>query len=118
MGDDTSDDLHVDGPGRFSHSVTQEPGATVISLTGELDVYTSPALKDTLTQLADDDARAVTFDLAGLEFVDSTGLGVLVSALTRSQELGGRATLRRPKPAIAKLLEITGLGTLFVVEPS
>lgn len=100
----------------FEVTRAQPGGETEVAVTGELDVYTSPRLRDLLDGLSDDEARTVVFDLSGMHFVDSTGLGLLVSALTRAQDLGGSARLRAPNPATAKLLEITGLGHLFAVE--
>ena len=54
-------------------------------------------------------------DLAQLDFIDSTGLYVLVSGLKRLRELGGDLGLRSPKPSAMKLFEMTGLSALFAI---
>ena len=99
--------------------VETDPGdPRVVRLHGEVDVYTSPELKELLDSVVLGDAagETIVIDLSGLDFIDSTGLGVLVGALKRARAGGGDVTLRGPQPSILKVLEITGLVTLFTIE--
>jgi anti-sigma B factor antagonist len=85
----------------------------VLAITGEVDMASAPGLRDQLQQL---DARNVIIDLSGVTFIDSTGLGVLVTALKRSREAGGHLVLRSPTRATRRVLDITGLSQLVPVE--
>jgi len=86
---------------------------TVCRLAGELDSINAPRLRTVLGELIDTE---VVVDLSGLEFIDSSGLGVLVGALKRFDAAGHRLRLRAPTTAIARVFSITGLDQAFVVE--
>jgi len=86
-----------------------------IRLSGELDMATAPMLGDELRRLVAEGATRVTVDLAGLAFIDSTGLSVLITGLKRLRQQGGDMALRSPTPGTRKVLEITGLTELFVI---
>ncbi len=99
----------------FSVSVTASDGAATVRVTGDLDCYTAPHLRSVLLALVDDGAQHVTLDIGGTQFVDSTGLSVLVGGLKRFREQGGSMVLEAPTPATLKLFEITGLQSVFDV---
>src|SRR5690348_8194883 len=63
------------------HSET--PGFTVIAVGGEIDVYTAPKLREKLISLVEAGSYQLIVDMEGVEFLDSTGLGVLVGGLKR-----------------------------------
>jgi anti-sigma B factor antagonist len=88
----------------------------VVSLEGELDLAAAPQLRECLVGLAERGATDIVLDVAQLEFIDSTGLSVLVMALNRTRAAGGSTVLRQPSPSILRLLEITGLLAIFGVE--
>ncbi len=91
-----------------------EAQGAVLSLAGELDMATAPALRRALDDLGAPGATIVV-DLAGLEFIDSSGLNELVLALRRQRDDGGDVVLRSPRPHTRKVLEIAGLTQLFTV---
>jgi anti-sigma B factor antagonist len=99
----------------FGIEVIQANEAAVVSISGELDIATAPRLRDELMELINSGIRAVIVDLAQLEFIDSTGLGVLVSALKRFREHGGDMALQSPRPAALKIFEMTGLANVFAI---
>lgn len=66
-----------------------EGDAAVISLTGEVDLYTAPELKQELVRLIEDGSRTVVIDMTDTTFIDSTTLGVLVSGVKRLRPLDG-----------------------------
>lgn len=99
----------------FGLDVTQGAADAVVRLTGELDVATAPQLSGELLGLIERGIRSVTVDLAKLEFIDSTGLSVLVSSLKRLRENGGDLTVRSPSPSAKKVFEITGLTHIFAI---
>jgi anti-sigma B factor antagonist len=90
-------------------------GDPVLRVHGEVDVYTSPALRDELYRIIDGGAKQVTLDLGGMDFIDSSGLGVLVGALKRVRERDGDLQLRSLQPSTRKVLEITGLTQVFAI---
>ena len=104
----------------FALSVSSEPNRLVVAVTGELDDYTSPALRDRVRkELEGRTGVDLTLDLSNMTFVDSTGLGVLVGIRRRVRETGGTLVLSGLTPATTKVLEITGLSRVFELdEPS
>ncbi|TAM61285.1 anti-sigma factor antagonist [bacterium] len=85
----------------------------VIDLVGEIDVYTSPAVKDAITQLIDEGHYHLLINLEGVRYIDSTGLGVLIGALKRVREHAGSVSLVCANPQIKKIFDITGLVKIF-----
>ena len=88
---------------------------TVLDVSGEVDVYTAPGLRDRITDLLDAGQHLLIVDLGGVEFLDSTGLGVLVAGLNRAREVGGSLSLVCPQERVLKLFRITGLDEVFTV---
>lgn len=87
----------------------------VVSVHGEVDLYTAPRLQTELAALAHDGASQVVVDLSKVEFCDSTGMNVLLSAMKRFREQGGNLELAAPRAAVRRILEVTGLDTVFSV---
>lgn len=93
---------------------TENSGSScTIALSGEVDVYTSPRLKQELVDIVDSGCLNVVVDLEKLNFIDSSGLGVLVSGLRRVKERGGTLRLVCTKDSILKIFRITGLDKVF-----
>ena len=87
-----------------------------MSLGGEIDLYTAPRLHGELVAiLSGDEPVQVVVDMSGIEFCDSTGMNVLLAAHRRARELGGDLELAAPRPAIRKVLRVTGLESVFTV---
>ena len=74
--------------------VKERSGWAVLSVQGEVDVYTAPQFREQLIQLVDQGQRSILVDLEGVEFLDSTGLGVLVGGLRRARVNGDRKSTR------------------------
>lgn len=99
----------------FQLSADESAEGAVLRIQGEVDVYTSPALRDELYRIIDGGAKRVTLDLGSMDFIDSSGLGVLVGALKRVRERDGDVELRSLQPSTRKVLEITGLTQVFTI---
>ncbi|MBV8217254.1 MAG: STAS domain-containing protein [Solirubrobacterales bacterium] len=99
----------------FSVEEHNQGGASVLAATGELDLRTSPELEDRLTQAFDRGAELVILDLRGIEFMDSTGLRVLLSAHQRAHESGRRFALVRGADQVERVLTLTGVRDLLTV---
>ena len=105
-------------PDEFSISTEDRDGGTHLTLHGELDLATAPELEQLVNERLDD-GQEVVVDLRGLEFMDSSGIRVLVAAHARAGRTGGRLVVVRPRPnsAVAKIVEISGLdGELTIVD--
>src|ERR1700745_1593686 len=89
------------------------PEAYVISLTGEIDLYTAPEFKQQLLEVIGEGARFVVVDLTQTPSIDSTTLGVLVGGLRRLRTNDGRLAIVCSDPNITKIFEITGLDRVF-----
>lgn len=103
-------------PQEFGVDVDMTDDATVVSVRGEVDLYTAPKLRERLDEAVQGDSPRVVVDLGQLDFIDSTGLGVLVGALKQARAAGGDVTLRNANRSTHKILEIAGLTELFTVE--
>ncbi len=99
----------------FAISERTLEGATVLAVTGEIDVATAPSLRTRLVDAEDAGQRVVVVDLSGVSFIDSTALGVLVGAHKRLTSVGGSLRLVVTEPRIRKVLEITDLARIFPV---
>ena len=93
----------------FRVEVRNADATTVISVSGELDLASSPALEEELERVAQSDAQLVVVDLRNLEFMDSTGLSVLVRAHQRAEENGRRLGLVNGSQQVQRLLTLTGV---------
>jgi anti-sigma B factor antagonist len=96
--------------------VQTSPGRSVLTVAGEVDVYTAPELQTRITALADSGQRQLVIDLAGVGFMDSTGLGALVAARDHVIATGGDLTLARVPARVGLLLRITGLDQAFPLD--
>lgn len=96
----------------------EQAGWTVLSLTGDLDVYTAPRLKEAIAKSVDDGAKQLALDLSEVRFLDSTGLAVIVGGLKRAKENDGALILVAPNEQIRRILTITDLIKILVVKDS
>jgi anti-sigma B factor antagonist len=94
--------------------VEQQGASTVLVPRGEIDLDTAPALREALVAAIGDGARIIV-DLEAVSFIDSVGLGMLVSGLKRARSQGGDLELVCTSQAILKPLEITGLDRVFTI---
>jgi anti-sigma B factor antagonist len=98
--------------------VTERDGATVLAVRGEVDVYTAPRLREKLLELSSQGKHDIVVDLEGVDFLDSTGLGVLVGGLKRLRSHDGDLVLVCTQHRILKVFEITGLTKVFSIHDS
>jgi anti-sigma B factor antagonist len=93
-------------------------GVDVVSMTGEVDLYTAPDLKATIYEVLDSGASDIILDMTGLEFMDSAGLGVLVGTLKRVRSVGGSLYLVCDRDNLLKVFSLTGLDKVFAICPT
>jgi anti-sigma B factor antagonist len=94
----------------------REGGKWMIELKGEIDIYSAPELKKTLNRALDEKIDDMHLDCSELNYMDSTGLGVLIGVLKRIKENNKNIYLKNLKPNVMKLFKITGLDKIFIVE--
>ena len=86
-----------------------------ITLKGEIDIYNVPEFKEILLSIPDEKEGNINIDCTDLTYIDSTGLGVLISMFKRVKEYQGSIKVTNLKPHIAKIFTITGLDKTFSV---
>ena len=90
-------------------------GAYVISLAGEVDLYTAPEFKQQLLDVIGQGGKEVVVDFSDTTFIDSTTLGVLVVGVKRLRTNDGQLSLVCSDRNITKIFEITGLDRVFAI---
>jgi anti-sigma B factor antagonist len=90
----------------------------VLEVSGEVDIYTAPKLREKLVELIDAGNDRIVVDLEGVGFMDSTGLGSLVAGLKRIRERDGELAIVCTREPVLKVLGITGLDRVFPVHDS
>jgi anti-sigma B factor antagonist len=97
---------------------SETPGYTVIAVGGEIDVYSAPKLREKLISLVEAGSYQLIVDMEGVEFLDSTGLGVLVGGLKRVRAHDGWIDLVCTQTRILRIFKITGLNKVFSIHNS
>ncbi len=90
----------------------------VVDVGGEIDVYTAPKLRERLVGLINSGHHDLIVNLEGVDFLDSTGLGVLVGALKRVRAHEGTLVLVCTQERLLKIFRITGLAKVFPIYDS
>lgn len=90
----------------------------VVDVKGEIDVYTAPKLREKMIELVSEGSYDVVVNLESVDFLDSTGLGVLVGALKRVKAHDGSMALVCTQHKILKIFKITGLTRVFPIHDS
>jgi len=99
-------------------STREVDGTTIVAVGGEIDVYTAPKLRDKITELVGDGVFSIVIDMEAVEFLDSTGLGVLVGGLKKVRAHDGSLELVCTQDRLLKIFRITGLAKVFVIHDS
>ncbi len=93
----------------LSIKITENGSARVVRLEGSCDLATAPKLRQALHSLAGADVTEVFLDVRELQFIDSTGLGVVLGAMRRLRETGGTLRIAGAQGIVRRVLEITDL---------
>ncbi len=96
-------------------NIERSESICTVTLGGEVDVYTAPRLKESLVSAIQDGCVNVVVDMENVGFIDSSGLGVLVSALRRAREREGTVRVVCTRDNILKIFRITGLDKVFPI---
>lgn len=102
----------------LSLDTRHENGHTIIEVGGEIDVYTAPKLRDQISELVADGNYNLVIDLENVDFLDSTGLGVLVGGLKKLRAHDGSMLLICTQERLLKIFRITQLAKVFSIYQS
>ncbi len=95
-----------------------EPGITVVEISGRLTLGNSlQSLETSVRRLIEDGSRKLIFDLAGLDSVDSAGLGMLIGANGLMEQSGGKVRISGAHGSVAKILGVVHLDRLMALDP-
>ncbi len=100
----------------INRNFDEEKNAWSIFLKGEVDIYTASQLKETLNDMVSSKAEDVIVDASELDYIDSTGLGVLIGILKRLKQQEKDIYILNARQNVKKLFSITGLDKIFKVE--
>jgi anti-sigma B factor antagonist len=104
---------------RLSVRLSLEAGVSVVSVSGEVDVFTSEVLREHLLRVITDEAfGGLVVDLNGVRFIDSTGIGVLVGVWHRVQATDRRMALARPSRPVRTVLHTAHLEKILAAQDS
>lgn len=95
-----------------------DDGVPVISVTGELDLLTAPALEDSLLAVPEGASGAVIVDLARCTFIDLRGLRILLAARERLERSSRPLVLVAGNPNVLRVFTVTRVADLFTIHPS
>lgn len=96
----------------------EQDGHTLLAIAGEIDVYTAPKLRDKITELVNAGHHSLILDMENVDFLDSTGLGVLVGGLKKIRAQDGTMALICSQDRLLKIFKITGLAKVFTIYSS
>ena len=97
------------------HEQAVDDETTVITVRGEIHVSTAPEFSRLLTEAIAKGHTRMVLDLTDVEFIDSTGLSVLLNTLRRLTRAGGALALVATNPTVLRLFEITKLDSTFAI---
>jgi anti-anti-sigma factor len=100
----------------MNHSINITAEAVEITVTGRLTFKYHKEYKDFLDDLLKNEVKTFVFDLAGVEFIDSAGLGMLLIAKQKSQAQGTNVLLRRPPDNVKRMLQVAKFDKIFDIQ--
>jgi anti-sigma B factor antagonist len=109
---------HPGYPEPVEISKTEEKGASILQLNGEIDLHASPTLRAELQSLVEAKTPAIVADFSGVQYIDSSGLATLVEYVRDSKPYGGKIALFGLQPKVKMVFELVRLNELFTIADS
>ena len=106
--------LEREKPGLGIEQATDEVGDPLLKLAGELDMASAETLRETVDRVLANSPRRIVFEISELEFMDSSGIAVLISASNNVEKV----ELRNAQPIVRRVVEVAGLTAILWLEPS
>ncbi|EYT61719.1 anti-sigma factor antagonist [Dietzia sp. UCD-THP] len=101
-----------------TYDIRETGTAVVVAPTGRLNMVAAPGLRDQLLELVDGGSRRVVVDLSATEFIDSSGLGALISGLKAARQAGGDLRIAAPNEQVKSVLKLTRLDRVLTAHES
>ncbi|MBB1023133.1 MULTISPECIES: STAS domain-containing protein [unclassified Dietzia] len=101
-----------------AYDIREAGTAVVVQPTGRLNMVAAPGLRDQLRELVDGGSRRVVVDLSATEFIDSSGLGALISGLKAARQAGGDLRIAAPNAQVTSVLKLTRLDRVLTAHES
>jgi anti-sigma B factor antagonist len=105
--------LHLSPPRPLTLDRHDKKNRALLTLTGEIDLDTAPALRDALARCLHDGVRTIDVDLSAVTFCDCSGLNTFLEAALLTGAAGGSLRLHHPGRAVVRLFTLTGCDALF-----
>ncbi len=96
----------------------ESKGIIILNISGEIDLYNAPEIKDTIGKLISEDKFKVVLNLAGVSYIDSSGIGALISSLSNLKKQKGGMKIINVTGSVRKVFELTKLTTFFDIYTS
>lgn len=103
-------------PSRLTIEHRKDAEAVTLGVHGEIDLASAPLLEQNIEDAESSSPRKIVLDLAALDFIDSTGVHLLIKAQRRANSNGHGLALANVPPHAQRLLRITGIEAEFLVE--
>ncbi len=87
----------------------------ILTVSGKIDAYQAIKLKDALNEVIDKGSKKIIVNLGGVKFLDSTTLGILISALKRIKKAGGEICVTKLQPSVQEIFQLTRLNKVFQI---
>lgn len=102
----------------MKESYTATPTALIVRLEGELDQHSAVSLRAALDRKICEGCNYLIFDLSLLDFMDSSGIGVLLGRYRNLTALGGKTAIAAPKPLVLRILRLSAIDRIIPVYPT
>jgi len=100
---------------RMDVSFKRDGTTLVVSIEGEIDHHTSSILKEKIdSRFIMEPVKNMIIDLSGVTFMDSAGIGLIMGRMNRVSSVGGKLSIRNPKPGIIKMLKMSNIYNLII----
>lgn len=99
-------------------NIRSEKNLKIIEVTGEVDLYSSPAFRKDLLELTNAKNKSLLVDLYNVSYMDSSGIATLVEALQQVGKYGGKLRLANLRDAVKEVFELSRLDKVFEIFPS
>ena len=98
-------------------TIDHDDGILIVNLSGDIDHHSAKSLREEIdSHLYLYRASTVILDMGGVEFMDSSGLGLILGRYTKIKDLGGRMILANPDPGVERILALAGADKLITIK--
>ena len=88
-----------------------------VTLCGEIDHHSAVSVRNNIDNaICESGVKKTVLDLSSINFMDSSGLGLIMGRYALMQRLGGELTLKNPNERVVKIFELAGLGRIIKIE--